>query len=96
MPLTEKTLELNIVHEIINVADNYWWNLWRLAYPKKPNLPRPATYVSGLSLQNEQIHGYDVAIDIPYGCTPSLSFIQFKLGKIKQYSTCAGEVLPIC
>lgn len=95
MRLTEKTLELNITHEIIDNADYLWNALWHIALTQDStniNLRPPNVYASGLSLRQEEKDGYDVRIEIPsdYMPAPRIAFLQFKLGRQYSYSNLPG------
>lgn len=96
MSLTEKTLELNVTHEIIENANVLWRQLWQLAAPALAGGPEPEppkAYVSGLSQKQEEIDGYDVRIELPasFGPAPRIAFVQYKLGKQRSYTRKAGS-----
>lgn len=95
MPLTEKTLELNITHELLmlghGISSVFWANSPRAGLP--PPSPAVPIYAKGLSLQEEALRGWDVSIELPVlGSTPSrIFFLQFKLGSSRTYSTYPGS-----
>ncbi len=89
----EKTLELNITHELLNLADSWYWfltdiPLWRYWRPRYrlPFLKYPKSAASGFHITAEGKNdatgesggGYDVRIKSGIG--NHLLFIQFKLG----------------
>lgn len=99
MALSEKTLELNITHEILSIADSFWHShyisavnphiplFYRAFHPYSRPMMRSFPYATGLSLQDELKIGYDVRIDLPPGLTTSnVMFLQFKLGSHRYYS----------
>lgn len=88
----EKTLELNITHEILSLADGFWWFLqptslkryWRPHW-RFPFMETPKSFASGLhiNLEGKKGGGYDVCINSPsnfQGGNPRLLFMQFKAG----------------
>lgn len=99
MSKIEKTLELNITHEILSLADSFWWFLqpislkryWRPHW-RFPLIPTPKSYAKGLhiNLEGKAGGGYDVCINSPsnfQGGSPRLLFIQFKAGVEKPFNT---------
>lgn len=92
MSKIEKTLELNITHEILALADSFWWfvqpitlkRYWRPHW-RFPLLQHPKSYATGLpiNLEGKPGGGYDVCIHSPsnfQGGSPRLLFMQFKAG----------------
>lgn len=98
MGLTEKTLELNITHEILAFGQGIWQIFWALSPRPRPvaNVVGPPLYAAGLSLQQEKQQGWDVSIQLPpLGSTPQrIVFLQFKLGKSRGYSRKANTIFP--
>lgn len=96
MALTEKTLELNVTHELLALGQGIWHILW--ASPAMTvtgwSVIGPPIYAAGLSLQDELEHGWDVSLTLPsMGATPArVAFLQFKLGKGKKYSRYSGSI----
>lgn len=99
MSKIEKTLELNITHEILSLADSFWWFLqpislkryWRPHW-RFPIIPTPKSFATGLhiNLEGKQGGGYDVCINSPanfQGGNPRLLFMQFKAGVEKPFNT---------
>lgn len=99
MSKIEKTLELNITHEILSLADSFWWFLqpgslkryWR-PHLRFPIIPTPKSFATGLhiNLEGKTGGGYDVCINSPanfQGGNPRLLFMQFKAGVEKQFNT---------
>lgn len=99
MSKIEKTLELNITHEILSLADSFWWHLqatslrdrwephWRF-----PLLDFPRSFATGLhiNLEGKKGGGYDVCIHSPsnfQGGNPRLLFMQFKAGSEQKFSS---------
>ena len=92
MAKIEKTLELNITHEILSLADSFWWYLQPISLKKywRPNwrfplIPQPKSFATGLhiNLEGQKGGGYDVCIHSPssfVGGKPRLLFMQFKAG----------------
>lgn len=91
----EKTLELNISHELINMADSFWWYLnhsslkryWRRSW-KLPLFPLPKSYVTGLPihLEGKAGYGYDVCLHSRgLNGNERAVFIQFKAGEHKKF-----------
>ncbi|AXE21206.1 hypothetical protein DR864_27430 [Runella rosea] len=89
----EKTLELNITHELLSLADSFWWFLQPISLKRywRPNwrfplIPSPKSYATGLhiNLEGRTGGGYDVCIKSPpiqfQGGKPRLLFMQFKAG----------------
>ena len=98
MSKIEKTLELNITHEILSLADSFWWYLqpvflkryWRPHW-RFPFIQTPKSFATGLpiSLEGKKNGGYDVCINSPsnfQGGYPRLLFMQFKAGVEKQFN----------
>lgn len=100
MSLTEKTLELNVTHELLAVADRLWDLIsFGVAAPRlvpschcirpvrlPPRLRPP--FAAGLSLQDEKGQGWDVKLEFPKGWPGARAvFLQFKLGYHRAYST---------
>jgi hypothetical protein len=94
--ISEKTLELNITHEILNIADSFWWYLQPIALKRYwspgfrfPLMQYPKSYSLGLSLEKESKEGWDVCIKSPQfiGGDPYALFLQFKAGQHYDYST---------
>jgi hypothetical protein len=90
MSKIEKTLELNITHEILSLADSFWWFLqpvslrryWRPHW-RFPFIQTPKSFATGLpiNLEGKAGGGYDVCIKSPsnfQGGNPRLLFMQFK------------------
>lgn len=95
----EKSLELNITHEILSLADSFWWYLqpvslkryWR-PYTRFPLISGPKSFATGLhiNLEGKKGGGYDVCINSPsnfQGGIPRLLFMQFKAGTEQQFCT---------
>lgn len=93
MKLHEKSLELNITHELLNLADSWWWfltdiPLWRYWRPRYrlPFIKYPRSTSAGLHINTEGKDdptgnaggGFDVRIRSGIGS--HLLFIQFKKG----------------
>lgn len=105
MSLTEKTLELNITHELLTVADRLWDLIYfsvsapvlihRCHCNRPVRLPprlRPP-FASGLSLQDEEGRGWDVKIELPAGWPGARAiFLQFKRGYHTHFSTKRGSI----
>ncbi len=104
MAKIEKTLELNITHELLSLADSFWWFLqpiglrryWR-PYWRFPLLDYPKSYATGLhiNLEGKEGGGYDVCINSPsnfQGGVPRLLFMQFKAGEEKPFNTNASSI----
>jgi hypothetical protein len=98
MSKIEKTLELNITHEILSLADSFWWFLqpvslkryWRPHW-RFPLMQTPKSYATGLhiNLEGKTGGGYDVCIKSPtnfQGGNPRLLFMQFKAGIEQQFN----------
>jgi hypothetical protein len=98
MSKIEKTLELNITHEILSLTDSFWWFLlphpireeWK-PYIRIPFIRRQRLYATGLPihLEGKAGGGYDVCIHAPAkspGIPPRLLFMQFKAGVERKYS----------
>ncbi len=98
MSKIEKTLELNITHEILSLADSFWWFLqpislkryWRPHW-RFPFVPTPKSFATGLhiNLEGKKGGGYDVCINSPpnfQGGSPRLLFMQFKAGVEKLFN----------
>lgn len=92
MSKIEKTLELNITHEILSLADSFWWFLqpislkryWRPHW-RFPFMQTPKSFATGLhiNLEGKVGGGYDVCIHSPsnfQGGNARLLFMQFKAG----------------
>src|SRR5215216_2726947 len=95
MGLTEKTLELNVTHEILSQADQLQSLFIALVRARRfqwsgflPPLPRHTpTAAIGLSLDDESRRGWDVRIDLPHPYFEQRCiFVQYKLGKHLSYS----------
>lgn len=99
MAKIEKTLELNITHELLSLADSFWWFLqpislkryWRPHW-RFPFMQLPKSFATGLhiNLEGKKGGGYDVCINSPsnfQGGNPRLVFMQFKAGVEKPYNT---------
>jgi hypothetical protein len=96
MSKIEKTLELNITHELLTLADSFWWYLsaislrryWR-PYWRMPFLPQPKSFVTGLpiNLEGRAGGGYDVCLVSPSysGSNDRAVFMQFKAGEHKDF-----------
>lgn len=99
MSKIEKTLELNITHEILQLADSFWWFLQSNAlrrhwhpHHRFPLIAPPKSFASGLhiNLEGKKGGGYDVCINSPSnfgGGNPRLLFMQFKAGVEKPFNT---------
>jgi|GEM_PF-1645436 len=98
--ISEKTLELNITHEILSLGNYFDYLLRCSAQPpwfapphdwfwqwQHFSFNRPA-FATGLSLADEKRQGWDVRIDFDgSGSQPSRAlFIQFKAGKHRGFS----------
>lgn len=94
MKFHEKSLELNITHEILGLADSWYWflseiPLWRYWRPRYrlPFLKHPRSTAGGFHITSEgksdptgeQGGGFDVRIKAGLG--GHLLFIQYKLGE---------------
>lgn len=99
MSKIEKTLELNITHEILSLADSFWWFLqpvslkryWRPHW-RFPLMQPPRSFATGLhiNLEGKKGGGYDVCINSPsnfQGGNPRLLFMQFKAGIEKSFNS---------
>lgn len=100
MEFHEKSLELNITHELLNLADSwYWflidiplWRYWRPRY-KLPFLKQPKSTCGGFHITTEGKNdpsgnaggGYDVRIKTGKG--NHLLFIQYKKGELIKTNT---------
>lgn len=98
--ISEKTLELQITHEVLTRAD-YLSDLFSFACTQRcppwfrianqsispPSRYRPP-YAVGLSLQDEQEQGWDVKINVPesWGEARQALFLQFKRPRARCYS----------
>jgi len=95
----EKTLELNITHELLSLADSFWWflqpitlkKIWNPHF-KIPIIKNPKPFATGLAISDEgkKGGGWDVCINSPSifkDKTARLLYLQFKAGNEKQYST---------
>lgn len=85
---TEKTLELNLTHELLSLPHR----LWASVHPSIPTSSVSATsrrYALGLTLREEKRQGWDVKIEIPasMGYRRFALFLQVKSGAHKRYST---------
>ena len=95
MEFHEKTLELNITHELLNLADSYYWfltdiPLWKYWKPKHrfPIFKVPKSTSAGFHITTEGKNdptgnaggGYDVRIKT--GSGGHLLFIQYKKGDL--------------
>jgi hypothetical protein len=96
MSKIEKTLELNITHEILSLADSFWWflydvRLWKYWKPNKIpfGMPRPTPFASGLPISVEgdpTKGGYDVKLEWHGPGGPHrAAFLQFKAGTDQKY-----------
>ena len=104
MSKIEKTLELNITHEILSLADSFWWFLQPISLKRywRPNwsfpfIPTPKSFATGLpiNLEGKKGGGYDVCINSPanfQGGNPRLLFMQFKAGVEKQFHSDKASV----
>ena len=96
MALTEKTLELNVTHELLALGQGIWQVLWatKLWSLTCGSVIGPPIYAAGLSLQDELTHGWDVSLDLPpMGSIPArIAFLQFKMGKRRKYSRLSGSI----
>lgn len=95
MSISEKTLELNVTHELLTLANgvsSIFWNRMPRRTIAPP--PGPPIYALGLTLREEARAGWDVSIELPvHGSTPpKIFFLQFKLGESKTYSKYPGSV----
>ncbi|MBI2284306.1 MAG: hypothetical protein HYU71_11405 [Bacteroidetes bacterium] len=99
MSKIEKSLEINITHELLSLADSFWWFLqpvslkryWRPHW-RFPLMQTPTAVASGLpiSLEGKPGGGYDICIHSSpnfIGGNPRLLFMQFKAGVHKDYNT---------
>lgn len=99
MSKIEKTLELNITHELLSLADSFWWYLqpislkryWRPHW-RFPFIAAPKCFASGLpiNLEGKKGGGYDVCIHSPssfQNANPRLLFLQFKAGVEQQFNS---------
>ncbi|MDP1995007.1 MAG: hypothetical protein Q8K40_07150, partial [Ignavibacteria bacterium] len=99
MKKIEKTLELNITHELLSLADSFWWFLqpislkryWRPHW-RFPFMDTPKSFATGLhiNLEGKIGGGYDVCINSPsnfQGGNPRLLFMQFKAGIEKPFNS---------
>lgn len=99
MELHEKSLELNITHELLSLGDSWYWfltdiPLWRYWRPRYrlPFLKYPGSTASGFHITTEGKEdssgnaggGYDVRIKAGLG--KHLLFIQYKKGDLKEDS----------
>ncbi len=96
MSKIEKTLELNITHELLTLADSFWWYLstislrryWRPHW-RMPFLPQPKSFAMGLpiNLEGRDGGGYDVCLVSPSysGSNDRAVFMQFKAGEHKEF-----------
>lgn len=99
MVLHEKSLELNITHEILNLADSWHWflkdiSLWRYWRPryKLPFIKYPKSTAGGFHITTEGKDdpngaaggGFDVRIKSGIG--DHLLFIQYKMGRYETQS----------
>ena len=95
----EKTLELNITHELLSLADSFWWYLqpislkrfWRPHW-RFPIIQGPNSFATGLhiNLEGKANGGYDICINSPsnfQGGNPRLLFMQFKAGIEQPFNT---------
>ncbi|WP_146812237.1 hypothetical protein, partial [Aneurinibacillus danicus] len=101
MKLNEKTFELNLTKEILDVADFFSSLLW-LSFPitklymhlsgASPSLKPP--YALGIPLTEEKNKGWDVKVIIPsLGLyKPRAVFFQFKSGYHINYSSKKGSI----
>lgn len=99
MPLSEKTLELNVTHELLSNADLLWTLMGHSLgatqpFPHAPSFPQRSSrwlrppFALGLSLVEENRAGWDVKI-VPPPSWPAphrALFLQFKKGYPRQYS----------
>lgn len=99
MKFQEKTLEVNITHELLNLADSWYWfltdiPLWRYWRPRYrlPFLKYPKSTAGGFHITTEGKNdptgeeggGYDMRIKAGIG--GHLLFIQFKMGDLIKLS----------
>jgi hypothetical protein len=89
MPLNEKTLELNVTHELLTMhawPSSLHHRFGLYAYHLLPRFwSDPSPYAIGLSLADENVKGYDVEIALP--TIPARSvFLQFKLGHLTGFT----------
>lgn len=104
MSKIEKTLELNITHELLSLADSFWWFLqpvsikhyWRPHW-RFPFIQTPKSFATGLhiNLEGKKGGGYDVCINSPanfQGGNPRLLFMQFKAGVEKPFNTNTSSI----
>ncbi|MDR3627422.1 MAG: hypothetical protein P4L45_11340, partial [Ignavibacteriaceae bacterium] len=95
----EKTLEINITHEILSLADSFWWFLqpvslkryWRPHW-RFPLTQAPKSFATGLpiSIEGKENGGYDVCIKSTsnfQGGNPRLLYMQFKAGTEKLFNS---------
>lgn len=95
MKFQEKTLESNITHELLNLADSWYWfltdiPLWRYWRPRYrlPFIKRPKSTSAGFHITTEGKNdptgtaggGFDIRIKAGFG--KHLLFIQFKKGEL--------------
>lgn len=96
MAKIEKSLELNITHEILTLADTFWWSLYNVGlwrYWSGKRIPfgqiRPQPFATGIpiSLEGNTIDGgYDVKLDWHGPGGPHrAAFLQFKAGEHRNY-----------
>jgi hypothetical protein len=100
MGVTEKTLELNITHELLMLGDYLWpiisnaASIGRLYSPppgKALRQPLPSNmppFAFGLTLVDENKKGNDVEIYLPknWPGDPAVMFIQYKKGELINYA----------
>lgn len=104
MSKIEKTLELNITHEILSLADSFWWFIqpislkryWRPHW-RFPFIQTPKSFATGLhiNLEGKPGGGYDVCINSPasfQGGNPRLLFMQFKAGVEKRFNENSSSI----
>src|SRR5690554_1039010 len=99
MKFQEKTLESNITHELLNLADSWYWfltdiPLWRYWRPRYrlPFVKHPKSTSAGFHITTEGKDdptgnaggGFDIRIKAGFG--KHLLFIQFKKGDLKTTS----------
>lgn len=92
MSISEKTLELNITHELLTLADSLWMLIFNqnsrsssVNYPRRMRSQMPVAL--GLSLQEEKKQGWDVKINFPSDDFINRAvFIQYKKPYFRSYS----------
>ena len=100
--INEKTMELNVTNELLNLCNSFWWFLKPIALKKYwrpvwrfPTLGLPRYYPVGLDTKSEGANkttgGWDIKIQMKKvdGYTPRALFMQFKAGK--HYGYCQNK-----